>query len=460
VPALSVVSATGVEPYRRSDLPRDSIARALSVGTLVLGDLEQNGDRLRVTLRLIDGASGADFERTSFEQPAKNLVTISDTLAAQAALLIRRRLGEEIAMRQIRSEARNPDAWSLYQQAERLKKDGAAADDSTVLARNFAAADSLLAQAQQLDPKWTDPPVLRGQLAYLRSRRYGDQPQAADRWIRTGLAHAEEALALDRDNPDALELRGDLRYWRWLLRLEGNPDSAHQLLVAAQTDLEAAVKLNPTQAGAYATLSHLYYQTGSLTDVYLAARNALSEDAYLDNAAIILRRLFLSSYDLGQFPDAEHWCSEGRRRFPADLNFTECRLWMMTTRQDSADTRLAWRLLDSVQAKTAPDARAYQRLYDQAIVAWIVARAGAADSARHVLQRTVADAVTDPTRDIAYTKAMAYAFLGDKQPAIDQLGLYLAANPSKREGLAQDPGWQLSSLANDPAFQTLVRTRR
>ena len=456
VPTLSVVSAGGVEPFRGSKLSRDSIARALAVGTLVLGDLEQNDGRLRVTLRLVDGASGADFNRASFEQPATSVVTIADTLAAQAALLIRRRLGEEIAMRLVGSEASNPAAWSLYQQAVRLKKDGAAADDSTVLARDFAAADSLLGQAQRLDPKWTDPPVLRGQLAYLRSRRYGGDPQAADRWIRTGLAHVNDALALDRDDPDALEVRGDLRYWRWLLNLEGNPDSAHQLLLAAKADLETAVKLNPSQAGAYATLSHLYYQTGNLTDVYLMARNAMTEDAYLDNADVILSRLFFSSFDLGQFPDAEHWCAEGQRRFPADYRFAECRLWMMTTRQDSANPRLAWQLLDSILARTSPDQRAYQRLYDEAIVAWVLARAGAADSARHLLQRTVSDAATDPQHDIAYTKSMAYAFLGDKGAAVDQLSLYLAANPSKREGLAQDPGWQLVSLASDPAFQALV----
>ena len=460
VPTLSVVSGGGVAPFRKTDLPRDSIARALGVGTLVVGDLEDNDGRLRVTLQLIDGASGADFDRASFEQPEKNLIAIGDTLAAQAALLIRRRLGEEIAMRQVRDQAHNTDAWSLYQQAMRLRRDGAAAEDSTVLARNFADADSLLARAQQLDSKWTDPPVLRGELDYLRSRRYGGDPQAADRWIRAGLVHANAALAIDRDDPDALELRGDLRYWRWLLGLEGNPDSARQALLAAKADLETAVKLNPAQAGAYATLSHLYYQTGNLTDVYLAARNALAQDAYLDNADVILRRLFLSSYDLGQFPDAENWCAQGRRRFPADYHFLECRLWMMATRQDSADAGLAWRLLDSVLARIPPDGKAYQRLYDQAIVAWVLARAGAADSARHLLRRTVADAVTDPTRDIAYTKSMAYAFLGDKGPAVDQLKLYLAANPSKRQGLAQDPGWQLASLANDPAFRALVGSQR
>ena len=457
VPTLSVISAGGVEPYRGSDLPRDSIARALGVGTLVLGDLEEQDGRLRVTVRLIDGASGVDFQRASFEQPEKNLIAVSDTLAAQAALLIRARLGEEIAMRQIRDEARNPDAWSLYQQAARLRKDGEAANDTTVVARDYAGADSLLARAEQLDPKWPDPPVLRGELAYLRSRSYGlSDPPASNRWISQGLVHADQALALDGNDPDALELRGNLRYWRWLLNIVADRDSAHQLLMSAKSDLETATKLNPTQAGAWATLSHLYYQTGSLPDVYLAARNALSEDAYLASADKILQRLFYSSYDLGQFSDAERWCGEGRRRFVADPVFTECRLWLMTTRQDSANPRLAWQLLDSVVALTPADGRVYQRLYDQALVAGVLARAGSADSARHLLQRSEASATLDATRDLAYVKSMMYTLLGDKRAAIDQLKLYLAANPNKRQGLAQDPGWQFASLADDPAFRQLV----
>ncbi len=460
VPTLQVISAGGVAPFRGSSLPRDSIARALAVGTLVAGDLEERAGRLRVTLRLVDGASGAEFGRTSFEQPATNVIQLGDTLAAQAALLIRRFLGQEIAMREVRDQAKSPEAWSLYQQAERLKKDGQAAEDTLVLARDFAQADSLLAQAARLDARWTYPPVLRGELDYLRSRRYfGDHP-AADRWIRAGIAHANEALALDRDDPDALELRGNLRYWRWLLDIEGNPDSARQLLLGAKSDLETAVKLSPAQAGAYATLSHLYYQTSSLTDVYLAARQALTEDAYLDNADIILGRLFLSSYDLGQFADAEHWCAEGKRRFGSNPRFTECHLFLMTTRQVTADPPRAWRLLDSVVALTPAGDTAYQRLYDQALVAGVLARAGLADSARQLLRHSEADATVDPTRDLAYLKSMMYVVLGDKAPALEQLKVYLAANPSKREGLAQDPGWQFAPLSNDPGFRALVGRAR
>ena len=87
------------------------------------------------------------------------------------------------------------------------------------------------------------------------------------------------------------------------------------------------MRISPSQAGAWATLSHLKYQTGNLVDVKLAAQRAYEEDAYLSNADVVLSRLFFASYDLGQFPDAEHWCEVGQRRFPADVKFVECQLF-------------------------------------------------------------------------------------------------------------------------------------
>src|SRR5712664_2999205 len=65
--ALDVVSRSGVAPFRGRDIARDSIARALAAGTLVAGDVENLGSRVRVTVRLVDGPSGADIRRQTFE---------------------------------------------------------------------------------------------------------------------------------------------------------------------------------------------------------------------------------------------------------------------------------------------------------------------------------------------------------------------------------------------------------
>jgi TolB-like protein len=57
VHSLDVISRNGVAPYRHAKASRDSIARALAAGTLVEGSVEPVRDRVRATVRLVDGGS-------------------------------------------------------------------------------------------------------------------------------------------------------------------------------------------------------------------------------------------------------------------------------------------------------------------------------------------------------------------------------------------------------------------
>jgi eukaryotic-like serine/threonine-protein kinase len=459
VQGLDVISKTGVQPYRGDSVSRDSVARALQAGTLVAGGVERQGDRLRVTVRLIDGASGADFERASFEQPFGKLLAIQDTLAQKVASLIRERLGVEIRLREQRGRTRNADAWALVQRAARHQKtaeESAEKGDSTGLDREFRTADSMLARAEALDPNWAEPIVGREMIAYRRSRLAADDAIKAGRWSEIALGHANRALKLSPENPDALELRGNLRYWRWLLGIAADPVQAKALLKSAQEDLETSVKINPSQAGAWSTLSHLYNQTGDQVDVKLAARRAYEEDAYLSNVDVILSRLFYSSYDLAQFSDAVHWCSEGGRRFPDDPKFAECQLWLMTTKAVDPDVPRAWQLADSMVQRTPERQREYQRLNGKMIVAAILARAGLKDSARQVAAGARSTPELDPMRDIELSGAFAYTLMGDKEGALRSLKTYLAANPERRANLAEDSGWWFRSLQDDPGFKKLL----
>src|SRR2546429_7194449 len=221
VQSLDVVSTEGVLGYRHSGLPRDSIARALDAGSLIEGSVEERGGRLVASVRLIDGASGADIERGSFEHPRGNVPQMRDTLAQQGARVLRRRLGEELVLREQKSGTENVAAWILVQQAEKARKDAdslAAAGDVAGGARLLQVGDSLLVQAETLDRKWAEPPILRAAIAYRRSRLVGARaPLQAAPWIDRGLSLAAQALQLDPQNARALALRATLRYWRWLL---------------------------------------------------------------------------------------------------------------------------------------------------------------------------------------------------------------------------------------------------
>jgi TolB-like protein/tetratricopeptide (TPR) repeat protein len=461
VHSLKVISPAGVAPYRGDSVAPDSIARALSVGTLVRGTVDRDGPKLRVTIHLLDGASGAEYQRSAFELPAGNVLAVRDTLASQVGTMVRKRLGQEITLRDQRAQTTNPDAWALVQLGTQWRRRGEllmATVDTATLRHNFASADSAFAQAARLDPQWSAPPLGEATVAYKLSRYYGGDPPTAARWIDSAMAHVAKANALVAGDPDALELRGTLRYWRWLLGVTPDAATAAALLDSAKADLEAAVGREPGQAAAWGVLASLYYQTNDIEGAKLAARRAYEEDAYLANADVILWRLWAASYDLEQFTEATHWCDVMGRRFPTNVRQVECQIRLMAAKGSAPDPTRAWRLADSLVTLSAAGDRPFARLQAQVLAAGALAHAGLADSARHVLARVTPTPDIDPTHDLDEDKGVVYLMVGDKDAALHELERYLAANPNRSTDVSTDGSWQWRSLHDDPRFTALFAT--
>jgi serine/threonine-protein kinase len=465
VRGLSVVSANGTRQFSSQTSP-DSVARALSVGTVVRGSIEPTrGDSVRVTVRLVEGLSGTDFKRATFAGSIRDPLRLRDDLAERAATFLRERLGQEIRLQSSRSETKNASAWAIVRQAERLKNDAEEAAEEDSVAKSTAAfnrADSLLAGAEALDPRWPEPIILRGTIAYRRARLAENRIRASE-WIPQGLGHAERALALDPRNADALELRGSLRYWRWLLSLEPDPAKAAALLSDAEADLRQAVSISPTNASAWSTLSHLHLQKPDFTESKLAAQRAYEEDAYLTAAPEIVWRLYHTSYDLEDFPAAAQWCEVGRKRFRENSRFVECQLWLMTATDAKPDIQFAWRLRDSLHHMTPADQWPSRGREMQLAVAAVIARAATngadrplADSARRVAKRAHALRKDDPDGELLGPESFVHMILNDKAEAIRLLKEYFAINPSHRAGFARTNHWWWRPLRDDPAFAELV----
>jgi serine/threonine-protein kinase len=463
VRGLDVVSRNGVAQYRDTDLARDSIARALAAGSLVLGSVEPAGDRLRVTTRLVDGESGVDLERASFELPATDLLAARDSIVESTSRFLRQRLGEEVRIRERRAGTASVEAWTLVQRAERTRKEGeeVRSEDRDRAFDAYQQADSLLRLAEAADPDWPEPAVQRARTAYTMSRLYDRDPQQAGEWIEIGLGIVERAFELSPNNAEAQEVRGTLRYFKWLHRLVDDPDDAERLFESARQDLESAVQIDPQLAGAYSLLSHLYSQTGDLMSVAIAAQRAYQEDAYLRNADVIIYRLFTVSYDLEQHSQASRWCTEGRRRFPDDYRFARCQLVLMTMPEAEADVALAWQTV-AEWGELSPDHLAeYHGHLARMYMGGVLARAGLADSARRVLEAARADREVDPRRDLAWTEAYMRVLLGDHDEAIDLLTQYMAANPDQIHGEESeaDVYWWWKDLRDDPRFRRVVMGR-
>ncbi len=461
---FTVISSSGAARFRGSKAGTDSIARALRAGYLVRGELEPQGDQVRVGLRL-DDASGVNLQRTSVTRPSANLLGMRDTLSLVAADLIRMQLHEQFQLQEQRAATSNSDAWLLLQRGQQARKDmekAVAAADSAGTERAYQAGDSLFAAAGARDPKWPDPETQRAILAYRRSRLAAGNPALVRKWVNAGLPHAVASLAIDT-TADALEVRGNLKYWSYLSNLENDPAKKDALITAAKIDLEKAIRLNRNQAGAFATLSSLHYNyPGSgPTDVIIAAQKAYEADEFLSEAETVLGRLVLASYDMGQDDKAEYWCTEARRRFPNGFRSARCPLVVMTMKGRTPDVARAWRLADSVTALAPRPLQQFWHLNSNMLVAAVIARASKttpalADSARHVAKQAEGDPTVDPNRDLALYGAIAYTILGDKGDAVRLLKLHFAVNPQKVEGYRLDPGWQFRDLQSDAAFKQLV----
>jgi serine/threonine-protein kinase len=462
VRALDVISKNGVRAFRGADVDVDSVAAVLKAGTIVRGSVDLAADRIRVEVRLVDGTSGTEIERESFSKPAGEFLALNDSLAEQVAAFLRRRVGQEVQLRERRESTRSSDAWLLVQRADKIRTDAEAALQTTPpesLGASFQLADSLLGQAESLDPRWVQPTVLRGAIALRRARLEAD-PQRAAPWIDAGLVHAKRALALSPRSPDALELRGTLQYARIQRGLVPDQTESARIVDAAEEDLRSATSLAPDRATAWNALSVLLYSQLDKPGSYLAAQRAYEADAYLTAAPAIVWRLFATSYDMEEFPQAVRWCGEGRRRFSKDPQFVRCGLLLYTMAPQRPDPAAAWSLVDTLAVLTPQREWEYRRREAQLFVAAALARAGLRDSARHVIERARATREIDPRGELMGFEAFARTFLGERDEVIDLIQRYLTDHPEHRAGWGKVNNWWWRELQNHPRYRELSNVPR
>jgi serine/threonine-protein kinase len=460
VRSLDVISTNGVAPFRGADVRADSVARVLGVAHIIQGSVEPRGDRLHVTTRLVDGLSGADIDRATFEIPQGEFLAAQDSLAENISRLLREQMGEEIRLREGRAGTRNADVWSLVQRAERLRKDSEElerSDDIDGALRLLVEADSLLTMAEVADPAWTEPSVLRANTSWVRGFILDinlRDPDAAEEEMRRGVEHANRALSISSTDARALEMRGTLKYQLWFV--VEDMQEADRLLEEAQADLEAAVDSDPTLASAWSLLAHLYGNQEDNTSVILAARRAFEEDAFLRRADLIVYRLFDAHFGLAQFNDAREWCETGQRRFPEDYRFVQCQLWLMIPPSETADADSAWTLHAAMVDLVPETRRPFESRIGLHLVAGAVWRSGMPDSANTVFEMGRGDPELDPNEELVGAEAQVRAAIGDLDGAMTLLKRYVASNPGHSFTEGGQLFWMWRGLQDRPDFRMLM----
>lgn len=149
VPQLLVAGRTSSFHFRDSPLAPPEIAKALRVSHLIEGSVQRQGEKLRIHIHLIDGATGFESWGQRYDGSLDGIFALQATVAQAVTSAIGNALGIAMASPPARGMTRSKEAYDLFLQGRALS------------ARVFGdwvlgTAVGLLEQAVALDPEFAE----------------------------------------------------------------------------------------------------------------------------------------------------------------------------------------------------------------------------------------------------------------------------------------------------------------
>ncbi len=266
---LHVIARTSVMPYKGTRKTVAEIARELGVSAVLEGSVRKAGDRMRITVQLIDAPTEEHLWSRDYDARIGDLLTIQSDIAEQVAQALNVQLKRDDRRRLATRDTDDPEAYRLYLEGRYFwnKRDP----------ENFGKALDLFRRATDRDPLYAaawaglaDTYEMLGDVGLQPEQRVAMARAAAERalGLDAELADAHTALATILMGHD-LDWAGAERHFRQALALNPSYALAHQrysTLLAATGRPEAAVRtarraqeLDPLSLYARAAVGyHLY----------------------------------------------------------------------------------------------------------------------------------------------------------------------------------------------------------
>jgi serine/threonine-protein kinase len=313
VPGLQVVAWHSSARLKDSQNDLAHIRQQLKVDTVLAGTVRRSADQLRITVQLIDTATGRYLWSELYERRMQDLFAIEEDIAWSIVNTLQVRLVRGPVSAGARQKTPNIEAHNLYLlgrfYANRRTIEG--------LEKSIGCFEKVIA----LDP---DNAMAYGALSetYLLSAEYGCGLPA--RFAALAKSAARRALDLDPLLAEAYTCLGSLRGtfdWEWsegerLLRraIELNPGyaTAHHWLSVdhlanlgrfdeAFQEIDIACRLDPLSAIILQGRGYLYFLTGQYEESLLAYQELLEFDAFFGKSFSSMGRLYTQ---MGRYTDA------------------------------------------------------------------------------------------------------------------------------------------------------------
>ena len=274
IEALRVISRTSVMRYAEARRPLPEIARELGVDAVIEGSVNPVGDRVRITVQLIDGQTDGHIWTQEYDRDLRDVLVLMSQVAQSVAGQVEVALAPQDAELLRSAQPVDPDLYRLVMKGDyslgRGTRDGVSRsipyyEEAIRIDSTFALGWAGLAGANALAAYWGAIPA------------------------REAMAEAERAalraLALDDDLPEAHTALGWVRLWGF--RLED-----------ARAAFARALDLDPNGVDALHGLGDCLTVMGSAEDGLAYVRRARDVDPFspMWGAAVVGHLVMMGRY--------------------------------------------------------------------------------------------------------------------------------------------------------------------
>ena len=411
---LRVIARTSVVPYKTAPKSIAQVGAELGVESILEGSVRKAGNRIRITLQLVDARTQRHIWASSYNREIDDVFAVQTDIADRTAEALRLQLapGEQAETR--RKPSVNPAAYDLYLR-------GLVAG-SELAANRFDEAVRYFEEAAKLDPNFAETFAAWADVYVSAAGDYVPMREVMPRAREL----AARALELDPESSDAHSALGNIAL---------QFDHDWQL---GEAEFRKAISLNPSNVRAY----RFYGLLLMALERFEEAKEVFRRAVRLDPGGTDESLLRWAEQESGNTVTALREFEELRDRNPSVLRHHTYLglLYLQVGRRD-----------DALREANAPfaDANDSDR-FDHSVLNALVGRP---DTAREVLaaaERGEAKSYTSATH-----RAMLYAVLGEKERALDLL------EQEYREGDRTLWLWYrgvfFDSLRDDPRFVALLR---
>jgi TolB-like protein/class 3 adenylate cyclase/Tfp pilus assembly protein PilF len=199
-PDLFVISRNSAATYKGRPIEVKKVAEELGIQYLLEGSVQKAGEKLRITIMLVDALNGRHLWAERFDRLANDIFALQDEIVKNVIVELQVELTQGAAARVASRGTNNLEAWLL-----RIEAHG---EFIKFTREGMIRARELYEAAHKADPDWSRP------LAGLASIDWYEAKQgwstSREESIQSGIQLARRAIQMDPDSPLGYQTLGNL----------------------------------------------------------------------------------------------------------------------------------------------------------------------------------------------------------------------------------------------------------